>query len=476
MPQKGVTDLRTGPTNDPVRFRRWIWTPGNLVVAMRPGSQQATHRVRLLIPLILLFATASVPNVSGTDRADPPVPLLNAADGALAGPLWLSHDRGTVSGAEGLGELPLLLPDVSDDRSMTGLRDLAPGVRAEPRTMDWYAPALRTDDHYLRDDVVVTVWFRAHLDLDGDEVAVRLDDVMADGQVERLGESSRQVPTIRGVPYPVQYTLPLAGLTLPEGRVLRLSIETPSTWGLTWLHVGDAMRPSGIQDLPARILDTDHDGLGDSHERRLGTDHERPDTDDDGISDGVEHRRGTDPLRATDSAVFSDARDRDGDGLLDREEARHGADPDDPDTDGDGAPDGLEVRHGTSPTDTGRAPRDSDRDGVPDADEHAAGTSPRLHDSDRDGVSDCREDHDRDGLDACTEAAMGTNPRLADTDGDGRDDAVEHALGSDPLVPVLTQATQAKGEPEELRWAARFFAGCLGLGLLGLVGRKEVGA
>ena len=64
--------------------------------------------------------------------------------------------------------------------------------------------------------------------------------------------------------------------------------------------------------------DSDHDGLIDAEEQKLGTDLNKADTDSDGLTDGEEvNIYHTDPLKA----------DTDGDGALDGQEVRQGTDP-----------------------------------------------------------------------------------------------------------------------------------------------------
>ncbi|MEL6347182.1 MAG: hypothetical protein AAFV53_28970 [Myxococcota bacterium] len=66
------------------------------------------------------------------------------------------------------------------------------------------------------------------------------------------------------------------------------------------------------------MRDSDHDGLSDLLEKRLGTDPNNPDTDNDGLNDGIEHKTyGTDPLRE----------DSDGDGVTDYAEVNGDSDP-----------------------------------------------------------------------------------------------------------------------------------------------------
>lgn len=88
-------------------------------------------------------------------------------------------------------------------------------------------------------------------------------------------------------------------------------------------------------------IDSDGDGILDSHEAIYGTNPSLADTDEDGISDPDEIELGTNPLVA----------DTDGDGLSDGEEQPKGLDPLDPDTDVDGFTDGDELAAGTDPLD-----------------------------------------------------------------------------------------------------------------------------
>lgn len=76
----------------------------------------------------------------------------------------------------------------------------------------------------------------------------------------------------------------------------------------------------GTGDLAANVVhakDSDHDGLADQLEKRLGTNPHRADTDHDGINDSLEFSLGTRP----------DDADTDNDGITDGWEYRSGSDP-----------------------------------------------------------------------------------------------------------------------------------------------------
>jgi peroxiredoxin len=88
-------------------------------------------------------------------------------------------------------------------------------------------------------------------------------------------------------------------------------------------------------------IDSDGDGILDSHEVVYGTDPARADSDDDGLSDGEEVELGTNPTAA----------DTDGDGVSDGDEQAAGLNPLDPDSDIDGFSDGEEQAGATDPLD-----------------------------------------------------------------------------------------------------------------------------
>ncbi|WP_426561271.1 transglycosylase SLT domain-containing protein [Angustibacter sp. McL0619] len=176
------------------------------------------------------------------------------------------------------------------------------------------------------------------------------------------------------------YAAVIPGISGPA-HVESLQHSTAHTGGS--LAAAFGMDPGASLTDAAATLDTDHDGLTDSFEARIGTDPHLADTDHDGLTDGFEvAKAGTDPTSAHSS-----------DGHLS---------------------DSLAYA-------TGVAPRDSDHDGLSDAYEKLIGTDAHAVDSDHDGLSDSLE------------AAQGTNPLSADTDSDGITDSAEQQLGSDPL-------------------------------------------
>ncbi|MDX9760235.1 MAG: OmpA family protein [Bacteroidota bacterium] len=229
--------------------------------------------------------------------------------------------------------------------------------------------------------------------------------------------------------------------------------------------------------------DTDHDGLTDEEEEKLGTDPKNRDTDGDGLTDYEEVRvYSTDPKKAdTDADNLTDydevmkntsspiKADSDSDGLDDGAELARKTDPKGPDSDGDGLIDGDEVtQNKTDPlsvdTDedglsdgdeirkhqTDPLANDSDSDGLLDGDEvKIHETNPALADSDNDGLRDGDEvkrhktdpnvaDSDNDRLNDGDEIMKHkTDPNIADTDGDRLLDGVEltDRYRTDPLRP-----------------------------------------
>jgi hypothetical protein len=139
--------------------------------------------------------------------------------------------------------------------------------------------------------------------------------------------------------------------------------------------------------------------------------------------------------------------DSDHDGLLDSMEVRLGTNPLSVDSDGDGISDAYEVL--VSHTNPNLA--DTDRDGTSDAVELLRGTDPTTADQDGDGRidggHDTSPDSDGDGLSDALERLLGTRTDSIDTDGDGVTDQLEYRYGLDPLHPgsgaLTTDPSQA---------------------------------
>lgn len=179
-----------------------------------------------------------------------------------------------------------------------------------------------------------------------------------------------------------------------------------------------------------------------------------------GISDGNPAALATVPAApgaAPDTAqVALGGMDTDHDGLTDALERRMGLDPVRSDTDGDNLADGHELV--TSLTNPRRG--DTDGDGLNDAFELARGLDPFSADTDRDGHLDGAfgqnpADSDLDGLDDALEMNLGLNPQLADSDNDGFGDALELHSNADPLdgqvnpVKLLAAARQGAADPAD---------------------------
>ena len=202
---------------------------------------------------------------------------------------------------------------------------------------------------------------------------------------------------------------PLGAFLMPSGTnscTFTVTTNDVDAIALPWFL--DSLGGIGFYRFGADV-DSDNDGLTDSHERLWTfTDPEEYDTDGDWLSDGYEASVGTDPLLP----------DTDGDGLSDGYEDSLGSDPLSADTDGDGLSDGDEVLvHGTDPS----LP-DTDGDGLSDSAEISVRhTDPTAPDTDGDGLSDGEE------------VFMGTSPLRADTDSDGMPDGWEVVNALNPL-------------------------------------------
>jgi hypothetical protein len=139
--------------------------------------------------------------------------------------------------------------------------------------------------------------------------------------------------------------------------------------------------------------------------------------------------------------------DTDHDGITDSMEARLGTNANEVDTDHDGLSDAYEVA--VSHTDALHA--DSDHDGLGDSMELALGLDPNARDSDHDGHIDSEgyftdgPDTDQDGLSDALEAILGTASDRIDSDGDGFSDNIEFQAGTDPANADMHPDLQAAG-------------------------------
>lgn len=214
-----------------------------------------------------------------------------------------------------------------------------------------------------------------------------------------------------------QATVTFEGLTLSQqagSTVLTVTSNSPVTGGAT--------------TTPVTPTDTDSDGLSDKLEMEIGTNPNDADSDDDGLIDGQEPNFNL---------------DTDNDGKINAL---------DPDSDNDGILDGTEAGK-----DCNNAATDKTKNTcVPDADMAATTTSPIKADTDSGGIPDGIEDinkngkidpqetdpnnpaddvtatdMDMDGLPDAVETAIGTNPMDADSDDDGVLDGQEPSFNVD---------------------------------------------
>ena len=158
---------------------------------------------------------------------------------------------------------------------------------------------------------------------------------------------------------------------------------------------------------------------------------------------GVGGMAGLDDGAAAFAPLDANSPDSDHDGLTDALEERLGLNKDAVDTDHDHLGDASELRLGTR-ADTA----DTDRDHVSDSMELGLGLNPLDPDSNRDGVLDGAQGHiqdyvdsDEDRLSDELEKILGTNPDQADSDADGFADGWERSAGFDPLDPMQNPLT-----------------------------------
>ena len=282
--------------------------------------------------------------------------MRNALSGADAQALFAPVADQTV------GSVPVVGPIVID----------AAGTVSE---VVWHWNGTWAEDRALAGDVSVQLWLSAQANVAAD-VSIGLANVAPDGGLRVVASITQMVSLSSLAPQEFTFNLPTGDRILLEDHSLRLRVSLQALSVVTILDYDAADTPSQIASLPTSVLDSDGDGIGDSQERR----------------------QGTDPFDHDDPGDASP--DTDGDGVPDSEEPDLGTDPSDPDTDGDGASDGTEQSAGTDPTDPNDTPTDSDGDGLSNCDEFAHGTDPMDPDTDGDGVNDGDE------------VAQGTDPTV----------------------------------------------------------------
>ncbi|MBM4341898.1 MAG: hypothetical protein FJ100_00775 [Deltaproteobacteria bacterium] len=207
---------------------------------------------------------------------------------------------------------------------------------------------------------------------------------------------------------PLTKTLPLAADSDRDGQLD--GFEDGNRNGAPDAAEGDPLDPTKISN----AADTDADGIGDTAEAALKTKPNDADSDDDGVLDGQEANW---------------AFDSDGDGLIDAL---------DEDSDGDGLFDGTET--GLTSTTLPKPQATALGSGVFVADKDpTTRTLARVADSDRAGLSDGQEDFSRDGKvdqgETDPENPLDDGANDGDFDGDSLANAIEVALGLDPLKP-----------------------------------------
>lgn len=177
--------------------------------------------------------------------------------------------------------------------------------------------------------------------------------------------------------------------------------------------------------------DSDHDGLTDALEAKLGLNAHAADSDGDHLSDGYEL------LKVHSNAGMGDS---DGDHLVDSLELALGTNPLDPDSDQDGQVDGVSnVTGGTV---------DTDRDGISDVLERVLGTNAASADSDGDGFVDGAEY--RNSFDP---AKAMSNPLAAATPATGTDPlAMTGVGGTDPAGGHVTNPHLATAPTDDPTW------------------------
>ncbi len=137
-------------------------------------------------------------------------------------------------------------------------------------------------------------------------------------QSANMPEASAPAAPLAAAPPPAEQAAAPSPAPVPPATteqtppVTEQPTQPPATTGPS------ANQPPLPPELAAQLPDTDHDGLVDADEVKLGTDPNSADTDGDGLADGDEaHVFATDPLKA----------DSDGDSYSDGQEVKGGYNP-----------------------------------------------------------------------------------------------------------------------------------------------------
>lgn len=342
-------------------------------------------------------------------------PLRADSDGdGLRDGLEDPNGNGKLDPGESDPEDPLSVAKITDT-DLDGLAD-AEELRAGTSSAD-----RDSDDDGVADGAEANALF----DSDGDGLPGALDpdsddDGVADGTEAgvtkpvdsnpglKIGGTDLAKGMFTADVQPATQTQPLAADTDRDGQ--RDGFEDGNRNGAVDTGEGDPSDAAKQANSP----DSDGDGIADATEAELKTKPNDADSDDDGVPDGKEANW---------------AFDSDGDGLRDAL---------DEDSDGDGLFDGTEV--GLTAASLANPQATAIGSGVFVADKDpTTRTLSRVADSDRAGLPDGQEDFSRDGkvdqgeTDPENPSDDGAND--GDFDGDSLANAVEVALGLDPLKP-----------------------------------------
>ena len=177
------------------------------------------------------------------------------------------------------------------------------------------------------------------------------------GQASPAGTDAQLAALVAASPAPDSVTAPVS-VVVAQPTAASLPVVTDMATDLEALFATVASELASTE-----ATDTDHDGVPDSVEKRLGTNPHKKDSDGDGIPDGKE-----DPDRDRLTTLF--------------ELRKTHTDPGDPDSDNDGIRDGAE---------------DPDTDKLSNMGEQKYKLNPRKADTNGNGRNDWHEDADRDG-------------------------------------------------------------------------------